>query len=320
MNPQSILWLLGGLGVLVAGGSLLVHAASRLAAAFDVPPVVVGLTVVAFGTSAPELAVSLEAAWAGRAPVAMGNVLGSNLFNLLFILGLSAMITPLAVAQQFIRKEVPLLVLAGAGTWAFAANGRIAPLEGVGLLVALLAYTGYAIRLARRESEPVKSEYRREFGIRPGSRLRYAFLTLVGFVALAFGAGWFVSAAADIARSFGVSELAIGLVVVAPGTSLPELITSVTAACKGEKDIAVANVLGSNLFNLLGVLGGTAIAAGGISVPLESLSRDLPLMVLSSIVCLPILLSQRIVDRREGTLLLLGYVAYVVFLLPGTAG
>jgi cation:H+ antiporter len=312
--------LAGGLVLLVGGGSLLVRSASRLAAAFGVPPLVVGLTVVAFGTSAPELAVSVEAARTGQAGLALGNVVGSNIFNVLFILGLSASITPLVVQTRFVRREAPLLIIITGMTWLFAANGRIGVLEGVALVLGLIAYTAFAIIHGRRETTAVSDEYAHEFG-KPGARwLAEALLALIALAVLVLGSTWFVGGATSTARALGVSELAIGLIVVAPGTSLPEVVTSVIAALKGERDIAVGNVIGSCLFNLLGVLGITAVVGGGTPVPASALGFDFPVMMASALACLPVFLTAHRVDRWEGWVFLGYYAAYVTWLLLAASG
>ncbi len=320
MDLLTIGQLAGGLLLLVFGGSLLVRSASRLAAAFGVPPLVVGLTVVAFGTSAPELAVSVEAARIGQAGLALGNVLGSNIFNVLLILGLSAIITPLVVQQRFVRREVPLLIVVTGLTWWFAANGWLGVVEGTALALGLIAYTAWAIRHGRREAAGVAEEYAQEFGRAAGRWPLEAVLALVALAVLVLGSTWFVGGATAVARAFGLSELAIGLLIVAPGTSLPEVATSVIAALKGERDIAVGNVIGSCLFNLLGVLGITAVVNGGAPVPASAIGFDFPVMLAATIACLPIFLTGHRVDRWEGFVLFGSYAAYVTWLLLAASG
>jgi cation:H+ antiporter len=320
VDLSSLGWIAGGLVGLVAGGHLLVLGASRLAAALRVPPVVIGLTVVAFGTSAPELAVSVQSAAAGQADVAVGNVVGSNIFNVLFILGISAVITPLAVAQVFVRKETPLLIVVSLVTWALCADGRFGPLEGAVFVVGLALYTLLAIRQGRREGAKVGAEYAREYG--PGrNRVGWQVLVaLAGLGALVLGSRWFVAGSVEIARALGVSELVIGLTVVATGTSLPEVATSIVAAWKGERDIAVGNVVGSNIFNLLGVLGATAVVGGGVPVPDAALRFDMPVMVAAAVACLPVFFTGHRVDRWEGLVFLGCYAAYVTWLVLAATG
>jgi cation:H+ antiporter len=320
MDLQTIGQLLVGLVLLVLGGSLLVRSASRLAAAFGVPPLVVGLTVVAFGTSAPELAVSVEAARTGQAGLALGNIVGSNIFNVLFILGVSASITPLVVQQRFVRREAPLLVVVTGMTWLFAANGWLGVLEGAALVLGLIVYTAFAIILGRREAAGVAEEYAHQFGRATARWPLEALVALVALAVLVLGSTWFVGGATAAARALGVNELAIGLLVVAPGTSLPEVTTSVIAAFKGERDIAVGNVIGSCLFNLLGVLGITALVDGGTSVSASALGFDFPVMMAATLACLPVFLTGHRVDRWEGLVLLGYYAAYVTWLLLAESG
>jgi cation:H+ antiporter len=295
-----------GLALLVVGGELLVRGASRLAAALGVSPLVVGLTVVAFGTSAPELAVSLLAAARGQAGLAVGNVVGSNIFNVLLILGVSALLTPLVVAVQLVRVEVPLMIAASLAVPLLAADGAFGRLDGVLLLGSGVAYTVFAIRASRAEAS--SGDGAAPTGGGTGTSL---LLVVGGLVLLVLGARWLVAAASVAARALGVSDLVIGLTVVAAGTSLPEAAASVSAALRGQRDIAVGNVVGSNLFNILVVLGGTALAAPGpVPVPAEALRLDIPVMIAVAIACLPIFASGRRIDRWEGALFLAGYAGY----------
>lgn len=320
MAPIMLGQLAAGLILLVAGGNLLVRSTSRLAVGLGVSPLVIGLTVVAFGTSAPELAVSFQSADAGLAGLTVGNVVGSNIFNVLFILGLSATITPLLVHQRFVHREVPLLIVVSGVTWALCASGRIGVGAGAVLLLGLVAYTVLAIRGGRREARLVVTEYAHEFGTRTRSWGIDAVVALVALGLLVLGSSWFVTGASHVARSLGVSELTIGLLIVAPGTSLPEVATSLIAAFKGERDIAVGNVIGSNLFNLLGVLGVTAVAQGGIAVPEAALRFDIPVMFGATLACLPVFLTGHCVTRWEGAALLAYYAAYVAWLVSAASG
>lgn len=305
-----VFWLILGLVVLVWGAELLVKGASRLAAAFGIAPLIIGLTVVAFGTSAPELAVSVMSGMKGEADLAVGNVVGSNIFNVLLILGLAALITPLAVSRQLIRLDVPLMIVASLVVLWMAQDGGISRLEGALLFAGIVAYTAFLIIKARRDkvaNQASDDEFAREFGEQaaPGWRgyLANGGLIVVGLAMLVGGSQLLVSSAITIAQYFGVSELVIGLTIVAAGTSLPEVATSVIASLRGERDIAVGNVVGSNLFNLLSVLGlSSLVTPGGLAVPASAISLDLPLMVAVAIICLPIFFSGWRITRLEGLL------------------
>ncbi|MGC1953921.1 MAG: calcium/sodium antiporter, partial [Gammaproteobacteria bacterium] len=311
-------FLLIGLVVLVAGAELLVRGATQVSAATGVSPLVTGLTIVAFGTSAPELAVSVHSALTGNPDLALGNVIGSNIFNVLFILGVSALITPLVVAQRLIRHDVPLMIGVSLLTYLLALDGQIGRREGMALFAGLVAYTTYAIFKGREEPTPVLAEYAGAFGqparTDPGRSqvlARNVALIGAGLVMLVLGARWLIQGAIEMARFFAVSELVIGLTLVAAGTSLPEVATSIVAAVRGVRDIAVGNVVGSNLFNILGVLGLSALLAPtGIAVSSAALHFDLPVMMAVALVCLPIFFTDHRIDRWEGVVFLGYYLAY----------
>lgn len=320
MSFGSAISLLGGLLLLVVGAELLVRGASRLALRFGVSPLVIGLTVVAFGTSAPELAVTVQAGLAGQSGLAIGNVVGSNIFNVLLVLGVSAVITPLLVSQQLVRLDVPLMIGATLLLWVLALDGRIGLLDGLLLTGGIVAYTVFAIRQGRKEGEEVKAEYAQEFGDggRPWlGRLPVQVVLIVGGLALlVLGADWLVKGAVSIARSIGVSEVIIGLTIVAAGTSLPELATSLMAAIRGERDIAVGNVIGSCLFNLLSIVGIAALVTpGGLEVAASLLRFDIPVMVAVALASLPIFATGHLIARWEGVLFLGYYAAYVAYLI-----
>lgn len=309
-----------GLGLLIGGAELLVRGAARLALAVGITPLVVGLTVVAFGTSAPELAVSIQSGLAGQADIALGNVVGSNIFNVLLILGLSAIIAPLIVAQQLVRREVPLMIGITALLWALASDGRVGRLDGMLLFGGLILYTIVAIRASRRESRAIQDEYAEEFGASPPRTAAQVALQLgmiiVGLLMLVVGARWLVNGAVMVARALGVSELVIGLTIIAAGTSLPEVATSIIAALRGERDIAVGNVVGSNIFNILSILGlASIVTPGGLSVAPAVLRFDLPVALAVAVACLPIFWSGYRIGRREGALFLGYYVAYTAYLI-----
>jgi len=322
------LWLAVGLAVLTAGAELLVRGAVGLAAAMRISPLVIGLTIVAFGTSAPELVVSLRSAFAGQGELALGNVIGSNVFNVLVILGLSAVIVPLRVDRQLVRFDVPLMIALSIAVYAMCLDGRIGRLEGGLLAAGLVAYTAWSIRKSRQENDPaVLGEFAAEYAEKtvstPGRLVLQLAMVAGGLALLVAGGELFIQSAIGLARAWGFSKLVIGLTIVAAGTSLPEVATSVVAALKGERDLAVGNVVGSNLFNLMCVLGFTGLLApGGIPVGEAALSRDLPVMVLVALVCLPLFLIGRSIDRWEGAVLLGCYALYTawrIFLEQGRA-
>jgi cation:H+ antiporter len=321
MSNPVLLFVLGGV-LLVGGAELLVRGASRLAVAAGITPLVVGLTVVAFGTSAPEMAVTVGSAFAGEAELALGNVVGSNIFNVLFILGVSALIAPLVVAQQLVRFDVPLLTGVSVVVLLMALDGRIGRIDGAVLFAGIVAYTVFLIRQSRRESAAVVEEYTEAFGT-PVTRSRPVVdvvLVLAGLGLLVVGARWLVEAAVSTATVLGVSELVIGLTIVAAGTSLPEVATSVLATIRGERDIAVGNVIGSCLFNLLAVLGlGGLVAPQGIPVAEGALSFDLPVMVAVAIAAQPIFFTGYRIARWEAAVFLGYYVAYVGYLILAAA-
>ena len=318
MTTLQVVLFLVGLVALVAGAELLVRGASRLAAAFGVSPLVVGLTIVAYGTSAPEMAVSIQSAWAGQADLALGNVVGSNIFNVLFILGISAAITPLAVDQKLVRREVPLLIGLSIATWLMCLDGSVNRIEGLVLFGGAIAYTAWLIVESRREKAEIIQEYADEFAEPKSNTLANLALIAVGLGLLVLGSRWLVDGAVAFARVLGVSELVIGLTVVAAGTSLPEVATSIVAAMRGERDIAVGNVVGSNLFNLMAVLGlASAVSPNGVAAAAAAIAFDLPVMIGVSVACLPILFTGHRIDRWEGFLFLAYYLAYTGYLVLG---
>ncbi len=317
---HTLIWFIPGLIALIVGAELLVRGASRLALSFGISPLVVGLTVVALGTSSPELAVSVQSAWSGQADIAIGNAVGSNIFNVLFILGLSALITPLLVHQQLIRQEVPIMISAALLLWALAADGGISRGDGLLLAALLLAYTTFIIRQSRRETAETKAEYAEAMPGKDKAWDRHwgvqALLVLSGLALLVMGSNWLVEAAVALARQLGMSELIVSLTIVAAGTSLPEVATSVLAALRGQRDIAVGNVVGSNIFNILAVLGISAsIAPDGLAVAPAVLAFDLPVMVALTVACLPIFFTGNLIARWEGALFLAYYIAYTAYLI-----
>ncbi|MEY3052122.1 MAG: inner membrane protein YrbG [Bacteroidota bacterium] len=316
---MTVLTMLAGFALLLAGAELLVRGASRIAISMGITPLVTGLTVVAVGTGSPELAISILSSWEGQSELALGNVVGSNIFNILFILGLSALIIPLAVAQQLIRWDVPVMILVSMAMLLFALDGRITSTEGLVLLTTGVAYTWFVIRLSRKEkSQSVRDEYEAAFGEPPKSPSIWMAigLLLAGLAGLTVGSQWLVDSATALAATLGVSDLVIGLTIVAVGTSLPEVATSVVAGIRGERDIAVGNAVGSNIYNILLVIGSAAVTADeGILVSSRALSFDLPVMVVTALVCLPVFFIGKRLGRRKGALFLGYYIAYTLFLI-----
>ncbi len=326
MNALAVLIFLLGLLILVVGAELLVRGASRLAATLGISPLVIGLTVVAFGTSSPELAVSVRAVLAGQPDLAVGNVVGSNIFNVLFILGIAAVIAPLVVHAQLVRLDVPLIIVASVALWILGSNGEVGRVEGLLLTAVLIAYTVWSINQSRLASQQVQGEFGHG---NPDARHRTtasALAVQVGFVIaglamLVLGAGWLVDGAGTMARALGVSELIIGLTIVAAGTSLPEVATSIIAAIRGERDIAVGNVVGSNIFNIFGVLGlAAALSPRGIAVSSAASRFDIPVMTVVAVACLPIFFTGHRISRWEGALFLGYYVIYVLYLALDATG
>ncbi len=318
MPLATILGLIAGLVLLISGAELLVRGASRLALAAGLPPLVVGLTIVAFGTSAPEVLVTVTSSLGGQANVAIGNVVGSNIFNVLFILGLAAVITPLAVHARLVRVDVPIMIGASIVVIVLALDHLVSRVEGLGLLAALAAYTGYLIHQARGDAAGPEG---RVPGAEDLADAEVGLPVAVGLVAgglalLVAGAWLLVEAAVTLAQALGVSDLVIGLTIVAVGTSLPEVATSIVAAVRGQRDIAVANVVGSNIFNLLAVLGlGGLAAPSGLPVAPGALAFDLPVMLAVAVATLPLVYTGHRLDRWEGGVFLGYYVTYAAFLI-----
>ncbi len=303
-----------GLAVLIMGAELLVRGASRLAAALGLSPLVIGLTVVSFGTSTPELAVSVQSSLSGQPDIALGNVIGSNICNILLILGIAATIIPLKVASQLIRIDVPLMIGTSVLLLLLAWDGQISRVDGALLFGGIIAYIAFTIYQNHNEDDQEQADGIAITPIRTPLQIVWQLGMIgIGLFLLVLGSDWMVNSAVTIAQSLGISELVIGLTIVALGTSLPEVATSVMASLKGERDIAVGNVVGSNLFNILTILGLTSLIAP-ITVAPNILVFDLPLMIVVALACLPIFFTGMQIARWEGVLFLVYYVAYTAFL------
>ncbi len=317
---MDVLILLAGLVLLVAGAEALVRGSSRFAAALGVTPLVIGLTLVAYGTSAPEMAVSVQAALSGRPAIALGNVIGSNIFNILAILGLSALVQPLVVHRSLVRRDVPVMIAVSILMYLMMLDGKLGRFDGGVLLFCAVAYTGIAIRAAKQHPEDVPPVELPGAAGR-GFAAKQILMALAGLGLLVLGSRWLVEGATAIARALSVSEMMIGLTIVAAGTSLPELATSMLATMRGHRDIAVGNVVGSNIFNIVGILGVAAVLApGGIEVPRQSLRFDVPFAIAAAIACLPIFISGLRISRIEGALFLGSYLGYLVMLARESRG
>ncbi len=314
METLTLVLFIVGFGLLLLGAELLVRGASHLAAVMRIPPIVIGLTVVAYGTSAPELAVSVSSAWSGTADIALGNVVGSNICNVLLILGLSALVAPLVVQDRLVRFDVPLMVALSVLVLLIGLDGKIGRIDGIVLAAGAVGYTVLLVREGRRaQSQGAEEE------VPVGNRRHWSIdliLVVAGLGMLVVGSDWLVGGAVAIARVLGVSELIIGLTVVAVGTSLPELATSVIAAVRGERDIAVGNIVGSNIFNILSVLGFSAtFSPDGIAVSPVALGFDIPVMIAVAVACLPVVFTGLRIERWEGAMFLGYYVAYTAYLI-----
>lgn len=298
------LYLLVGLVGLFFGGEALVRGSVGIARRMAIPPLLIGLTVVGFGTSTPELLVSVDAAWRGVPDIALGNIVGSNIANILLIIGLSALVWPIKVMGATLRRDTAVMMAAALVLVPVFAMGQLGRVSGLILVVGLAAYLVWAYR------QPGEMEAE-EVGVpAPASALVSTLWVIGGLVALMVGARFLVDGAVNIARGYGISEAFIGLTIVAVGTSLPELATSLIAAFRRQSEIAVGNIVGSNIFNVLGILGVTALIAP-IPVASRFLTFDLPVMIAVSLVLTALLLTRPVIGRGIGVAMLAGYVAYV---------
>lgn len=312
MPLMPMLTFLVGLGALYLGADLMIRGASRLARRLGVNALVIGLTVVAMGTSMPELLVGVVASVRDRGDIAIGNVVGSNVANIALILGVAALIRPIRVQMRLLVREVPIMIFATLAFYIFALDGNLSWGDGLSLAVGFVAYTLYLLEGARRESPAIEVEYER-FVPTGGTLGGHLLLTVTGLGILLAGAQAVVSGAAVTARFLGISELAVGLTVVAIGTSLPELATAIAASLQDEGDILVGNVVGSNIFNLLAVLG-TASVARPLGVPDSVIKVEAPVMLAVSILVLPFVWTTLRLTRWEGAIFLAAYLAFIVLL------
>lgn len=312
MDLMTFLLLVAGFVLLIAGADVMVRGAAHLAVAANISPLAIGLTIVAFGSSMPELAINVKAAYTGQPGLAVGNVVGSNIANVLLILGVAALIAPLAVSSQLLRKDVPLMIGASLIMYFMAFDGQFGRIDGLILFAGVIAYTAHAIVGGRNERIESDGDIPTESGSIPLQLV----LIVVGLAMLTVGANWLVDGAVMMAKWLGISELIIGLTIVAFGTSLPELATSVAAGLRGHTDMAVGNVVGSNIFNILSVLGlSSLMASNGIAVEARALSFDIPVMIAVALACLPVFFTGKSIERWEGGVFLFFYIAYLVYLV-----
>lgn len=299
-----------GLVVLIFGGDFLVRGASSIALRFHLSPLVVGLTIVAFGTSAPELVISLKSALAGSPDLTMGNVVGSNICNLALVLGVTALIGPINVNPNSLKLDWPVTMGSSLLLFLLVQGGLISFFEGVLFVVLIVAYNFYLIRDSRRASKKVREVEIEEFDTVPSPSIwkDIGFLA-IGSVGLYFGAEWFVGGAQELARFLGVSERVIGITVLALGTSLPELVTAMVAAFRQETDLALGNLLGSNIFNILSILGITSIVTE-IPVSQKIIDTDMWWMLGITFLLFPMMVYKRRLTRVDGTVLLAIYLYY----------
>lgn len=323
MTAHPALVFLGGLLVVVLGAELLLRSATRIAALLGVRPIVIGLTVVSIGTSTPELAVGLTAVSEGRGSLAVGNIAGANILIILLVLGLSAVIRPLPIRLQSVKLDVPMMIGAAVALLLMSLDGRLTRIEGALLLLAAVVYTTRLVRLSRQETLATQAEFREVFatatvpaGQRRWHLARHGALLAAGMALTVLGADWLVAGAVRLAAAYGVSDAFIGLTIVALGTSSPELITTTLATLKDDRDVAIGNLIGSSIYNILVILGLILLAApDGIAVGRDILWMDLPFAALVALVCLPVFSSDRMVSRTEGGFFVAAYLGYLGLLL-----
>jgi cation:H+ antiporter len=326
---------LGGLVIVALGAEMLLRGATRLARMLGVPPTIIGLTVVALGTSMPELAVGLTAAQADKGAMSVGNITGANVLNILFILGMSALMRPLPTRSMSVRLEVPAMIATAAALWALSLDGALSRAEGLAMLAGAAIYTALLIRTSRRERHRVHAEFAREFGppVDAGADdgrglapfvpawLWNAMLLAVGIALAALGADLMVAGASAIAQAFGVSDAVIGLTIVALGTNTPEMVTTLIATLRNDRDVAIGNLIGSAVYNVLVILGLTVVSSPRpIEVTRDVLWIDMPLALLVAIVCLPVFKTDRRVSRLEGLAFVCTYVAYLASMVLWRVG
>ncbi|HCF63091.1 MAG TPA: calcium/sodium antiporter [Ferruginibacter sp.] len=323
MEWHPLVIFIGGLIIILLGAEFVLRSSSRIAAMMGIRPIIIGLTVVSIGTSMPELAVGITAVSEGYGSLAVGNIAGTNMLNILFILGLSAALKPLPLHQLSIRLDVPVMIGAAVILFLMALDGMISRIEGIFLFLAAIVYVVVLIRMSKKESVSLKKEYEEEYSTKallkkPGTLAitGNSVLLIVGIGLSVFGANLLVDGSVDIALSLGVSEALIGLTIVAIGTSAPELATTIMATIKNDRDVAIGNLIGSSISNILVILGLTTIASPhGVDVSKDILWLDLPLAAAVAIACYPVFRSNKMVSRTEGIVFVSLYLVYLSSLI-----
>lgn len=301
-----------GLAALIIGAEGLVRGGSAIAARLGISPMLVGVTVVSIGTSLPELAVGIDAAVHDAGPLAVGNIAGTNIVNILLILGLSAAMVPLTLRRQTVRLDLPVMVASALLLWALAANGSLSRLDGTILLLLAIAYTITVVR-AEISGDDALPDVLDTASV--PDRIGWRIVQLVdGVAVVVVGAEWLVTGAVDVAGDLGVSEAVIGLTVVAIGTSAPELVTTIMSTIRGERDLAIGNLIGSSIYNVTFILGTTSLFRP-LEVTDELIRIDLPLMAVVALICVPVFLTGRRITRLEGVAFVVGYVVYLVLVI-----
>ncbi len=312
-----------GLVIIILGAEMILRSAARIAVMLHIKPIIIGLTIVSIGTSTPELAVGITAGFSGEGEMAIGNIIGTNLVNILFILGLSAAIRALPIQSQSLKLDLPMIVFSSLFLLFVSMDGVISRIDAGILLFMAIAYTVVLIRKSRHESVAVQHEFVQEFGAEKTittwtatTKTWNLIVLCAGMVLSVLGANLLVDSAVTIAEHFGVSNVIIGLTIVAIGTSSPELVTTILSTIKNDRDVAIGNLIGSSIYNILFILGVTAfVVPGGISIGSDLLWIDFPLMIAVALLCIPVFRSQKIVSRKEGALFVLLYFAYMALLL-----
>ena len=311
-----IIEIILGVGLLFTGGEFFIQGAINLSLILGIPQIVIGLTVVSLGTSSPELLVSLSSIFQGSDSLAASNVIGSNIFNILVVLGISSLITPLKVKSRIVRRDVPLLMAISCAVWAMSSTGLLTLQAGIFLIFCLVLNTIWEINTINEKEEDTKDAEPdiEEFKEKYEGKLNILLKLILGIFLLSFGSNILVNGSQKLATLLGVNEVVIGLTILATGTSLPELVTSVIAAFKGKTDLAIGNIIGSNLLNQLLILGSCSIFSGfkGLSIEQSLIKVDLPFMVLTTFACLPIFWSKGKITRIEGFILLNLYIFYIL--------
>ncbi|GAA3911119.1 calcium/sodium antiporter [Microbacterium invictum] len=311
------LWVILGLVLLIVGAELIVRYGARLASRLGISSIMIGLTVVSIGTSAPELAVGIDAARIGQGSLALGNIAGTNLVNLLLIMGLAAALRLIPIALQTLRLDLPMIGAVALLLLVFVIDGRLDRIEGGVLVAVAIGYTLALVRWARRESAAVLAEYENEYHDAPretGSLVLAIVLLIAGIAIILLGAGWLVTGAVDLAEAMGVSSTVIGLTVIAIGTSAPELVTAIVSTYRGDRDIALGNLIGSSTYNITIILGITVLAAP-IAVDHALVFVDIPMMIAGTFLVGTFMMSGRRLTRVEGVIMIGAYLAYLAYLL-----